>query len=168
MNDKGIAQTAALRERLKDAGVAAVFSSPIRRALETAEAIACGRVIIEPALSEVNFGEWEGRTFSELHRVESWKRFNTFRSATRVPGGEMMIEVQARVVGLLERLSGQYGEQVIALVSHADVIRCVLCHYLGMPLDFLLRLAIEPASITTLRISEWGAELLGLNSRSPE
>jgi broad specificity phosphatase PhoE len=79
-----------------------------------------------------------------------------------------MIEVQARVVGLLERLSGQYGEQVIALVSHADVIRSAVCHYLGIPLDFWLRLAVEPASITTLRISDWGAELLGLNDRSPK
>src|SRR5579885_1265153 len=166
LDSHGEMQAARLAHRLKSMELAAVFSSPILRAVQTAEAIVRERdvpVIIDEALREFETGDWDGRKFSELESNESWKWFNTFRSGTRPPGGEMMIEVQARVVAFLERVSNQYRDRIVAMVSHADVIRGAICHYLGIPLDLSLRLKIEPASISGLHIYECGAELMALN-----
>jgi probable phosphoglycerate mutase len=164
LSANGQMQARALAERFNGVEMDAIFSSPILRARQTAEAIARGnRVIIEDALREVEVGEWDGKTFAELDAIESWKWFNQFRSGVRAPGGEMMLEVQARAVGFLERVAWKYRNKQIVAVSHADVIRGVICHYLGIPLDLSLRVRIDPASVSILRISECGAEILGLN-----
>jgi broad specificity phosphatase PhoE len=166
LDANGETQAAGLAHRLKNIELAAVFSSPILRALQTAEKIGRERdvpVIIEAALREFEVGNWDGRKFSELDADESWKWFNRFRSGTRPPGGEMMIEVQARVVAFLERVSREYRHRNIAIVSHADVIRSAISQYLGVPLDLSFRMKIEPASISVLHISECGAELTALN-----
>jgi broad specificity phosphatase PhoE len=168
LNTLGEAQARRLADRLKSVDVEAVFTSPLTRAVQTANALAAGRnipVLTETTLREVDVGEWDNRSFAGLDAIESWKFFNTFRSGTRPPGGEMMLEVQARVVGFLERLTHEYGDATVAVVSHADVIRCAVCHYLGIPLDLSLRVQIRPASITTLRLSPWGAELVNLNDK---
>jgi len=146
--------------------MAAVFTSPILRAVQTAEAILEGRsvpMILDAALREMDVGEWDGRKFGELLGSEAWQRFNTFRSGTRAPGGEMMLEVQARAIGFLEHAVHEYRDRAIAVVSHADVIRGAICHYLGIPLDLASRIAIEPASVSTLRLSECGVEVMGVN-----
>ena len=155
-----------MSDRLKEVELAAVFTSPILRAVQTAEMIVEGRgvpMILDAALREMETGAWDGRRFRELEASAEWRKFNTFRSGTRAPGGEMMLEVQARAAAFLEHASREYRDRVIAVVSHADVIRGAICHYLGIPLDLSLRVQIEPASVSTLRLSECGAEVLGLN-----
>lgn len=166
LSEAGAEQAARLAERLRPREIAAVFSSPLTRAMETAAAVAGPRglaVIPDLALREVETGDWDGRAIGDLSVFESWKYFNIFRSGTRCPGGEMMIEVQARVAAFLERAAREYRDAAIAVVSHADVIRAAVCHYLAIPLDLSLRVQISPASVTTLRLHECGAEVLGLN-----
>jgi broad specificity phosphatase PhoE len=163
---EGREQASKLAGRLAGMEIAAVFSSPLTRAMETAQLIAerAGvAVIVESALREVDAGEWENRTFEELAKAERWKRYNSFRAGTRPPGGEMMLEVQARTAAFLERASREYPNATVCAVSHADVIRAAVCHYIGVPLDLALRLRIDTASVTILRIEDWGAELQRLN-----
>ncbi len=166
LSQEGEEQARQLAERLQTWDIAAVFSSPLVRTLRTAQVLAESRGIpvqTDTCLNEIDFGEWDNRSFKSLEPLESWKAFNTFRSSTRCPGGEMMIEVQSRVVGLLERVIPSYPDATIAIVSHADVIRSAVCHYLGVPLDLSLRIQISPASLTVLRLDNCGAELLRLN-----
>jgi probable phosphoglycerate mutase len=148
--------------------IAAVFSSPLRRAQETAQAIADivnVPVTTESALREVDAGEWENRSFHDLSGTDRWKWYNSFRSGTRPPGGEMMLEVQARVVGFLERSAQTFRNANICAVSHGDVIRAAVCHYTGIALDLSLRLRIDAGSLTILRIEDYGSELHLLNQR---
>lgn len=74
-----------------------------------------------------------------------------------------MLEAQARAVGALERIRERHPSGTVAVVSHGDILRAVVAHYIGASLDLLHRFEIAPASITTIRVSEHGAVLLRMN-----
>lgn len=163
---EGRRQAAVLAGRLRALSLAAVVSSPLERARETAVAIAAPHgltVACDPAWTELDFGAWTGRDLAALDDDEHWRRWNRFRAGTRAPGGELMLEAQARAVAALAGLAERHPEDVVAVVSHADVLRAVLAHYLGMSLDHLLRLEIAPASVSALELGPWGARVVLLN-----
>ena len=167
LSEGGRAQAQALAGRLSGKPLRAVYASPLERARETAAAIAAPHglgVEVWKEIIEVDCGEWAGRTFPELETVPEWKRFNTYRSSTRIPGGETMLDVQSRMVNALETLRVRHGDATIAVVSHGDPIRAAVCHYAGIPLDLSLRLEISPASVSTLGLHQWGAQVLGINA----
>lgn len=155
-----------LAERLAGEGIAAVYCSPLDRARETAAPLAARLGLaaeICPEANEVDYGQWTDRTVEELRAHALWERYNRCRSLTRIPGGETMVEVQARMVGLLERLRAAHPDQAVALVGHGDPIRSAICFYLGIPLDLMQRVEVAPASISILELADWGARLLRLN-----
>lgn len=165
LNTVGRAQAAGLGERLAAVRFDAIVSSPLDRARETAGAIALRQsvaVATDDGVIEFDFGDWTGAEIAALADDERWQRFNRFRSGTRAPDGESMADVQHRAVRLLERLAYTGPTARIAVVSHLDVLRAALCHYLGMPLDHYDRLDLAPASVTVLELAEWGARLLRL------
>ncbi len=166
LNERGRRQAEAIARRLAAERIEAVCASPMQRARETAEALA-RRVGVEvqtrAGLHEIEFGEWTGRTFAELEAVESWKRFNRFRSGTRVPGGETIAEVQTRFVAEMLRLREAYPDSGVALVSHGDPIRVALGYFLGAPLDHFERIEVGLASISVVAIDEFGARVLRMN-----
>jgi broad specificity phosphatase PhoE len=178
LNAAGRAQAAQVAERLSAVGIEAVYSGPLERVREMAVPL-CQRLDLQletsAAFDEVNFGEWTNRTFEELRGEAGWERFNSLRSSVAPPEGELMLGVQARAVAKLEELRSRY--EVVAVVSHGDVIRGIVAHFLGLPLDFIHRLQIDPASITILQLENWGPQLRLLNgliettggvARSPE
>ena len=155
LNDEGRRQADALAGALAGLPVDAVYSGPLERARETAAAIAerLGRPL-EPApgLDELDYGDWTGRSLDSLTHHPVWRAFNASRSSTRIPGGESMGEVVARSAAELERLRRAHPDGMVAAVSHGDVIRGVLLHALGVPLDHIHRLEVAPASASTLRL----------------
>jgi probable phosphoglycerate mutase len=159
----GKVQGQRLAHSLKQQGIGKIYSSPQPRARETAEFLG-DRIEIAPQLDEVDYGEWTGRNFEDLRAVDQWRNFNSLRSCTRIPGGELMIQVQARVLELIECLPGRHPEMTIALISHADVIRGALAYCLGMPLDFVLRLEVSPASTSTVAMEPGGPRVLCINN----
>lgn len=166
LNAEGRAQADALAARLETAGLAAVYSSPLERARETAAPIARRAALdvsVADGLNEVDFGEWTGRTLRELDEAPGWKAFNTFRSGTPIPGGTTMAEVQARIVGELERIRRGHPNGRVAVVSHGDVLRAAVAYFIGVPIDLFQRLEIAPASVSGLALEPWGARLLFLN-----
>jgi probable phosphoglycerate mutase len=166
LGETGLAQAERVAERLAGQGIDALYTSPLERARMTAEPIArrLGREArVLEALNELEFGEWSGRDFSALQDDPRWAAWNTARHLARPPGGETMLEAQTRVLGGLERLRAEYGEGRVALVSHADVIKAVLAFCLGIPLDGLQRFDVEPASVSTVVMGEWGAKVLAMN-----
>jgi broad specificity phosphatase PhoE len=74
-----------------------------------------------------------------------------------------MIDVEGRAMGVIERLAAQYAGAALALVSHSEVIKAIVSHVLGLPIDAWMRFDIGPASITTVVTGDWGAKLLTLN-----
>jgi broad specificity phosphatase PhoE len=151
LHTEGRQQAERLARALADEPVAAVYSSPQPRALATAEALAAPhglQATVLDAFDEVDFGDWTGREIASLDGDATWHAFNTARSTTRIPGGELMLEVQARALAGLTEVHRRHGDALVAIISHADVIRAVLAHAHGMPIDEMLRLSVEPASIS--------------------
>jgi len=166
LSEEGREQARKVGERLADVPLAAVFSSPLERAVETAEAIIAHhdlQIQIVDDLGEVGYGEWTGRPLKELAKTDLWKRVQFHPGGVRFPGGEAIYEVQARVVSALERICAQFDERVVAVVAHADVIKLAVAHYLGLPLDLYQRLSAEPASLTVIQDGPLMPRLIALN-----
>jgi probable phosphoglycerate mutase len=166
LNDTGREQAERLAELLAHEPICRIISSPLERAQETAAPLAERLklpVEIAEELNEVDYGEWTGRALTDLDRVPQWRAYNSFRVGTRVPGGELIIEIQARVLGLLDRLRQQSPEDTLALVCHGDVIKSAVCPFLSIPIDLMLRLEISPASITALSVRDFDAKVLYVN-----
>jgi probable phosphoglycerate mutase len=170
LNAAGRAQLPALvarvARRLAGTPLAAVCASPLARAQETAAALARAHalpVATEPGLAELDFGAWTGRAIDGLHAEPAWGPFNTYRSGTRPPGGELALEAQARAAGAVLRLAAAHPDAAVAAVSHADVIKAVVGHALGVPLDLQHRLEVGPASVCELELAPWGARVLAVN-----
>jgi probable phosphomutase (TIGR03848 family) len=170
LNAAGRRQAEQLAARLAGEGLTGVYSGPLQRVRETAAPLA-HRLGLEvraaPELDEIDLGEWSGQSFDELAGRDDWRLFNTVRSCTRAPGGELILEVQARSVAFLQRLRCEQPGAAVALVSHADVIKAVLTYYLGVPLDLAQRLEVSPASVSVLALEEWGPRVLCVNSVEP-
>jgi broad specificity phosphatase PhoE len=165
MGEAGLAQAARAAERLAGLGIDAVRSSPIERTRQTAKVIAerCGLPLrLDDALAEIDFGDWNGRTFESLEPEPLWRRWNADRDQVRPPGGETMLEVQVRLARWLEGVVAD-GASAIAAVSHADVIKALVALVLGLPLRAHDRFEIGPGSITTVVAGDWGLKLHGLN-----
>ena len=168
LNEIGRQQAVRLAERLGQLSLAALYSSPLERSIETAQPIgAQQRLEIQPAagFNEVDFGSWTGKTIAELDQLPGWRRFNEFRSGSRIPGGETMAEVLSRSLGELEKLRDRHAQPgtLVAVVSHGDVLRMLVTHALGMPSDFIHRIELSPASVTVLEIADYAPRLLLLN-----
>jgi probable phosphoglycerate mutase len=168
LSEAGRAQAERLAARLAKRGLSAVRSSPLDRARETAAAIAEAAALTvdtTEGLQEIDFGEWTGRRFDALAGDPEWDGWNARRATTRPPGGESMAEAQARIVTHLHATAREHDGETVVLVSHADMIRAVVAHVLGLELDNLLRFDIDPASATTLTWGDGWARLIALNER---
>ncbi len=123
LNGEGIAQAQRMATELKNAGIDAIYTSPLRRAYQTAQILAWAvdvRLEVEPRLTEVDQGEWQGRLRSEIERAtpDLLHRWETAPWSTRPPGGESLKEVQRRVAEALDEILGQKRHVCVALVSH--------------------------------------------------
>jgi broad specificity phosphatase PhoE len=166
LSDEGRAEAKRVAERLAARRIAAVISSPVRRARETAELIAAHQALelqIDPAFSEIDFAAWSGKRFEELRDEPAWRTWNTLRGTARIPGGETMLAVQARAIAGLLHFASLYPSAELALVSHADVIKAMLAHVLGAPLDLMRRIEIGPGSISQLALYPDDAKVLAVN-----
>ncbi len=166
LNPRGRDQAQRLAEAVSVYPIAAIYTSPLERAVETAEFIAARHGLRpEPVedLGEVRVGEWEGQLIADLDRREDWRRYNTFRSGERPPGGELMIETQTRIVRALACFRSKHAEQTVAVVSHGDPLRAAVAHFLGIPLDLMLRFEIATASLSVVEVGGWGPRVLCVN-----
>lgn len=167
LNKRGLKQAEGLAKKLKNAPIKAVYSSPLERTMETAKPIADAlglEVIPRAGLIETDVGDWQGKKLKRLSKLESWRNVQLNPSRFRFPGGERFMDSQQRFVAEVEKLSARHEPMdMFVCVSHADPIKLVIAHYLGLPLDFFQRLTVAPASVTALQIGEFGSRLLMLN-----
>lgn len=158
LNDEGKKQANNVAERLAHLPVKALYSSPVTRCMETAEYV--GRALkLEvqelEAVGEVRYGQWEGAEIETLSEEKSWYAVQHFPSRFRFPQGEALRDVQARAVAALEELSGKYEkDDMLVVVSHADLIKLLLAHYLGVHIDLFQRIIVSPASVSILALME--------------
>ena len=166
LDKAGLEQTRALAERFSRENISVVQSSPRQRAIQTASPIAeCLKIEfdVEPAIDEIDCGEWSGRSFDELSKQQSWHEWNHSRSTARPPGGESMAEVKQRIITHLNRLRLEHPNGRLVLVSHAEVIRAAILHYSGLSPDAYSRIEIDPAAVSTLVVGERGVQVCAVN-----
>jgi probable phosphoglycerate mutase len=166
LNDKGRAQAEALAARLADRPISAIYSSPLERAVETAQAIAAPHkleVQIREGVGEVRYGEWTGQSLKELAKEDAWRVVQFYPSGARFPGGEAIREMQTRAVAELDAILAAHPSETVLVVSHADVLKAVLAHYAGLHLDLFQRLVVSPASLSVVAFTPMGPRLVCLN-----
>jgi probable phosphoglycerate mutase len=168
LSDVGRGQAEALARRLGALPrVAAVYTSPLERARETAAPIARARRLrprVERGLLEIDIGAWAGLRIARARRRREWRTVQQHPSGFRFPGGESFVEMQARVTETLQRLAARHRGRAVVAVSHADPIKAAVAHALGMPLDLFQRIVVGPASLTALGYGSSAPVLLTLNS----
>ena len=144
-----------------------VFVSPLQRALDTGRAIAetCGRNVCElDDLREIDFGEWEGLSYTEImagypEKAETWM---AAPAEFTFPGGESAEAFRTRVEGALHGLiDGSSGD--VAVVAHGGVLRAAITHLCKWPAEAFLSFALDVAGITTFELYDDMALLKGLN-----
>ena len=171
LSDAGIWQAEKLRDRLAVERFDAVYSSDLERAVATAEIIASNHqlaVITCAELREVNFGQLEGLTFSEICQLypevaRSWVERNP---QLKYPGGESLIEFNKRVSKFLNKLEGHAIEETMLIVAHAGVLRTLVCQLLGINLQRRWQIRVDLASLSILETNQQGAVLVLLNDVS--
>ncbi|MEX2202825.1 MAG: MSMEG_4193 family putative phosphomutase [Actinomycetota bacterium] len=166
LNAQGQQEAEALADRLEGIPVDAIYSSPLERCRETVAPLARRRALPIAArrgLLEVDYGDWTGRTISQLRRTTLWRSVQQVPSTVRFPGGESFLEVQARAVAELGRIAGAHASGTVAVVTHADVVRLLIAHHAGMHTDHLQRLVVDPASVTVVAVSDGTTRLLKVN-----
>jgi len=169
LNEKGRRQAAALGSSLDGVTVSAVFSSPLRRAVETAQPLAEARgleVQVDEDLTEMAVGELEGLTPQELRDrygdfLRQW--FSTEAGRLRMPGGESLQDVQDRAWAAIERLRERHPEDTVAVVTHNFTIHAILCRALGLPLANFRRFRHDLTAKAVLDVRQDRAVVISLN-----
>jgi len=169
LNERGQEQARRAAERLRRFEVAALYSSDIVRAWQTAEIVgaALGRTpVAMPELREIDVGQWEGHTPEELYRrfPDHMAEYKRDPARTVRIGGESYAQLQARALVALNNLqeTHQQGETIVA-VSHGGTIRALLCHVIGLDLGLFGRMWLDNGSLTEFRLGRNGWRLMRLN-----
>lgn len=170
LNEEGKKQAEFLGGRLASAKLQAVYSSPLERAVETAQAVLKHypnlELQIEQGVGEVDFGKWTGKRLQQVARTRLWKVVQGYPSGARFPDGESFREMQFRVVTALEEIAAGHPSGNVAVVSHSDVIKAVVAHYTGMHLDLFQRIIISPASVSVIALGRMGPRIIKINDTS--
>ena len=171
LNQRGREQAVALAETMKTLPIQAIYSSPLERAVETAGPLAQALglpIQLRPALLDTDVGEWQGRYLKDLRKLPLWKQVQEQPSRVRFPGGESYQESQERLVKEIDAIRRLHKQRdMLAVVFHADPIKLVLAHYLGLSLDNFQKLGVAAGSVSVLVIGRSGGQLAALNLTPP-
>ena len=155
LSPRGRRQSGALARELATTPLAAVYSSPLRRALETAEPIAAAHGLVaetHEGFRELDFGELEGERYEDVaaSRPELFRSWMETPTQVRFPGGEAFRDLQARALAAAEELRGRHPGESVAVVSHGGVTRAVLAAALSMPDEALFRLDQDYGAVSVV------------------
>lgn len=169
LNEKGRRQAAALLASLDGVPLAAVYASPLRRAIETARPLAEARgleVQVDEDLTEMAVGELEGLSPQELRErygdfLREW--FSTEAGRLRMPGGESLQDVEDRAWAVIERLRERHPDERVVVVTHNFTLHAVLCKALGLPLASFRRFRHDLAARAVLELRDDRTVVVSLN-----
>lgn len=178
--DKGRAEAEAVAERLaeltsappgangkKPFSIAAVYTSPMERARETAAPIARHlgqKTSIVRGLVEMDFGEWTGAELKALRKLPEWEAVQRHPSGFRFPAGESFSDLRSRIADSVDALCRRHPGEAIVAVSHADPIKVAVSDALGSHLDLFQRIVVSTCSVTAIRYHSTGPLVLAVNS----
>jgi probable phosphomutase (TIGR03848 family) len=160
LDDRGRAEADALTGRFSDVRLTAVYSSPLERCVQTVEPLAAAqrlRVVPREELVEMDTGAWTGRPLAQLRRTRLWETVQRTPSSFAFPGGgEDFPSAQRRAVQEVERIARRHRKGRVAVATHGDIVRVLIAHYTGVPLDRFQRIVIDTASVSVLGLDGHG------------
>ncbi|MEO7397850.1 MAG: MSMEG_4193 family putative phosphomutase [Ilumatobacteraceae bacterium] len=166
--ERGFEQAVRAAERIAElTNVDAIYASPLERARETAAPIAKAmnqKVRVDKGLLEGDFGDWTGAELKGLMKLPEWTTVQRSPSTFRFPNGESFTEMQARIVGALDRICRAHPGGTVVCVSHADPIKAAVAHAMGTHIDLFQRIVISPCSISAVAYGIGGPIVLTVNS----
>jgi alpha-ribazole phosphatase len=172
LSEAGRQQAKSLAERLKPIPFEALYSSPLKRALETALVIAepLGlQPILDDRLVELNYGQWEGKRLAEIMNDDpkTFRAWEADPGQVAAPDGETGLEAQQRVVSFLDSLAAKHPPGYVLVVFHKTVCRLAICHVLGMsPSEYRRRLIVNNAALSIIQARADGWQLITFNDTS--
>jgi probable phosphoglycerate mutase len=172
LNEKGISQAQHWREALSKTAFERIYCSDLTRTRRTAEIIASGqahpaKIQAAAELREISLGEWDGLLMAEVRErfPEEWRKRGEDFVSYRPPGGESFADLQARAVPFFEQIAALSTASGSLVVTHAGVIRVILCHILGMPPADLFRLRLDYACLNIVDCEKMPMQLAVMNFR---
>ena len=154
LDERGRAQAEELIARFEGVRLTAIYSSPLERCVQTVEPLAAARrmtIRTEPDLLEMEAGDWTGRTLAQVRRTAAWRTVQQTPSEFRFPGGgEAFPDAQTRAVGAVERIARRHRRGAVVVATHGDIVRIVLAHLAGTPLDDFQRFVIDTAGVSAV------------------
>jgi broad specificity phosphatase PhoE len=158
LNSEGLRQSQAVAEALKGVPIAEVISSPMLRAVQTAEVVAQQysiEIARDPRLADFRVGKWEGMAYDDVLHSPEYQRFVADPLSERIPGGEDLKQIRDRAIGAVEQaLEDTPAGESVAIITHAGIVRVVLAHYLGSNLANYHRLRVSPGSVSILSFAD--------------
>lgn len=167
LNEKGIREAELLAQRLKKERIAAVYSSPLSRALKTAQIIALMHGLepsIVEGLREISFGKWEGKTFGEMddRDKDALLRWLNNPEENLIPEGETFKQFRERVLNSYYELINDRKQEDFLIVTHGGAIKVLVASTLHIPFSYLGRLKISPGSLTSILYDDYRNPYLDL------
>jgi broad specificity phosphatase PhoE len=168
LNASGIAQAQAVADRLSTVEIAAVYASPLARAVDTARPVAGGHgVQVErlAALLDIDYGQWGGLSHTEVAGAwpEPYRKWQSNPQDVQIPGGERLEDVRLRIARGLAGLVEPHQGQVIVLVGHQVVNKVAICHLLSLGLGAFWRIRQDSGCINRFDLEDGLATVLTLN-----
>jgi len=167
LDSHGRAQVAGLVDFVRALKPDLIVTSPLVRARQSAEIIAAGLggvpIREDHQIAEVQYGRWEGMTYEDLIVDKEYLRYREEPILSSTPGGENIGEVQARGVEAVMRTLGEGDGQRVLFVSHGDIIRTVLCHFMAMELRHFRRIRVDNAALSAIQVAGEFAEVKFVN-----
>lgn len=171
LDHKGRAQAAELANRVGQLPIRGLVSSPLLRCRRTLEPLAQAlglAPVIDDRFSEVDYGQWTGRSIGDLVQEPLWAVVQSHASAAIFPGGEGLAQMQGRVVAAVRdhdrQFADEHGADALWLVcTHGDVIKAILVDALGLHLDNFQRVTADPGSMSAIRYTQLRPSVLHIN-----
>lgn len=170
LNEEGHTQAEQMAARMGQVKLDAIYSSPLERAVETAEYLARSRgmeIQRRGGLNEIDIGAWQDQKIDDLNKTDEWRMFQIYPSGARPPGGESGRQMQMRVMSEVEAICAEHPEGNVAIVGHADTLKAIVAHYAGIHLDLFQRLIVSPASVSVIWLGPWGPRVIRFNDAGP-
>ena len=166
LDHRGRAQADRIAARFEAVKLTAIYSSPLERCVETVEPL--GReqrlpVVIRDDLIEMDAGSWTGRSLASLRRMKRWGDVQRSPSTFRFPDGEAFDEALVRTTAAIDAIARRHRRGRVAVATHGDIVRILMAHYAGAPLDAFQRTVIDTASVSVIMVERGGARVLLVN-----
>jgi broad specificity phosphatase PhoE len=171
LNDTGLEQARKLAAFLKNESVTVILSSPLRRAISTAEVIASHHqlpVEIEQGLKELKVGDLEGVAISNLRTTFSRFLLQWWQDgeAMKLPNGESLVDLQQRAWKVIEGLLEKHKDGIAVVVSHYFVTLAIILKALNLPLDYFTKFKLDLGGVSILEFRDFGVRLVTFNDTS--